>query len=334
MRGRAQIQTYGQFVGGGGFSSNVARFLSGGLNVNTLRTNNLLRKEEWVDLDTAVVDIARQRLTVVSDLQERGLTQPLGGLGTLISQYEAQSDMTPANIDMAGVTPGEEDDVTFDLRSVPVPIVHKDFRLNIRRLEASRRLGDSLDVTQAQVATRRVVDALESMVIRGSNVTVEGAKIYGYTTHPDRQTGTAIGGWSKIQNIYPTVLDMIRKANGVRAYGPFVLYVAGDVWPDLLNVYEDGSGETARDRILRIPNLDDVKAADEIPSGEAVLVQMAKDTVDLAIAQDIVTVEWEAFGGMISNFKVMCAMVPRIKSDMSGRLGIVHFTGLNAPIAP
>jgi len=318
----AQVQSIRQFSG------NAAALLAGGLNINKLRTNNLLRKEEWVELDTAVVDIARQRLVAIADLQARGLTQPLGGLGTLISQYEAQSDMTPANIDMAGVAPGEEDDVTFDLRSVPVPIVHKDFRINIRRLEASRRLGDSLDVTQAQVATRRVTDALEGMLFRGSNVTVEGAKIFGYTTHPNRKTGTAKGGWSNIANVYPTAIDMLRDANSVRAYGPFVLYVAGDVWPDLFNVYEDGSGETARDRILRIPEIQEVKPADELPSGQAVLVQMTKDTVDLAIAQDIATVEWDSMGGMISHFKVLCAMVPRIKGDMSGRLGIIHYTGL------
>ncbi|TMV49369.1 hypothetical protein FE783_12700 [Paenibacillus mesophilus] len=310
------------------FAANAAqKLLKAGMNVNALRTNGLLRKEEWVELDREVVSIARARLIGIADLQALGLTQPLGGLGTLISQYEAESDMTPANIDMSGVARGEEDDQEFDLRSVPIPIVHKDFRINIRRLEASRRLGDSIDTTQAGTASRRVSDGLEGMLFRGAGVTVQGNTIYGYTSHPDRNTGTAVGVWSTIANIYPTVLDMVKKAHADHMYGPYMLYVAGDVWPDLLAVHDDGSGQTALDRVKRIPNLRDVKAADELPDGNLVLVQMTKSVVDLAIAQDIATVEWQTEGGMVTNFKVMAAMAPRLKSDYDGRCGIVHYTG-------
>lgn len=304
------------------------------MGVNALRTNNLLRKQEWVELDKAVVDIARQRLVGIADLQRLGLTLSLGGLGTLISQYEAQSDMTPADITMSGIASAEKDSVDFDLRSVPVPIVSKEFDINIRRLEASRRLGDSIDVTQGTVASRRVADGLESLLFSGAGVSVDGNAIYGYTTHPDRNTGTATGPWSVIANIYPTVLDMIRDMHADRMWGSYMLYVAGDVWPDLLQVYDDGSGETARDRVLRIPQLTEIKPADELSSGEAVMVQMSRDTVDLAVAQDIATVEWATRGGMITNFLVFACMVPRLKSDHSGRMGIVHYSGLRPVAGP
>lgn len=304
--------------------------LSSGLSTNALRTNALLRKEEWVEFDTVVVDIARQRLTAAADLQSRGLVHPLGGLGTLVSQYEAQSDMTPANIDMAGVTPGEEDDVEFDLRSVPIPIIHKDFRINIRRLLASRKLGDSVDTTQAAVSSRRVADGIENMIFYGAGITVDGNAIFGYTNHPNTNLGAAVNApaaFVAIANIYPTILNMIADAQADNYYGPYVLYVAADAYMNMLQVYNDGSGQTALERALKIPNLQDIKPADELANGELVLVTMVRDVVDLAVAQDVTTVQWDSLGGMMVHFKVLSALAPRVKSDHSGRSGIVYYTG-------
>ena len=319
---KATVQDFKQFA------SNAERFLASGLSINSLRTNNLLRKEEWVELDTALLQVAQERLTGIEDLRARGLIHNLGGLGTLLSQWESQSDMTDAQIDMGGDTAGQEDTIEFKLHSVPVPIVHKDFRLNIRRLEASRRLGEGLDVTQGTVAARKVAEALESMLFNGAGLTVDGNAIYGYTTHPDRNTGTATGSWATIANIYSTVLNMIRDAQTDRMFGPYYLYTAGNVWPDLLQVYDDGSGQTARDRVLGIPGLEDVRVSERLEDGEAVLVQMTRDTIDLAVAQDIVPVEWSTVGGMISHYKVMAVMVPRLKVDQGGRMGLVHYSGL------
>lgn len=326
MTDNAKIQTPKSF------GTNALSLLQNGLKTNNLRTNNVLRKQEWQELDTRLVELARMRLNAVADLRDAGLTVPLGGLGTTVSQYEAVSDMTEANIDMSGVTPGEQDDVEFDLRSVPVPIIHKDFSLNIRRLEASRRLGDSVDFTQGEIAMRRVLDAEEGMVFRGANVQVDGARIYGYTTHPNRITGVAPGGWANINNIYATVLEMIKDAQDDHQYGPFNLYVSGDMWNYLAQRYDDGSGQTALQAINNIREINSIKPSDQLSAGSAVLVQMSRNTVDLAIAQDVTTLEWDDYGGMQFNFKVMSAMVPRIKADANGRLGIVHYTGLDAPV--
>ena len=312
------------------FASNAAILLQNGMNVNALRTNNLLRKDEWVELDQVVVDVAKERLIAVEDLRSRNLVHPLGGLGTLFSEYEAQSDMTDATIDMSGVSPGEEDSTEWDLRAVPVPVIHKDFRIDIRRLEASRRLGNGVDFTQARVAARKVAEGAEKLVISGSGIKVDNKQIYGYRNHPNLISAAIATGkqWNSIANIYPGVLDMVSDAHGVNHYGPYILYVAKDVWPQLLAVYDDGSGQTARDRLLKIPQLEDVKPLDLLPDGEAVLVQMSRETVDLAIAQDLVTVEWNTMGGFVSHFKVLMVLTPRVKADYDGRLGVVRRTGV------
>lgn len=308
-------------------NSFMHQMLGNGMNVNALRTNALLRKDEWIAYDTTVIDVARGRLNGVADLQAKGLILELGGLGTLVSQYEAQSDMTEADINMAGVTPGEEDSVEFDLRSVPIPIIHKDFRVNIRRLEASRKMGDAIDTTQAAVAARKVADMNENMLFNGAGITVDGNSIYGYTNHPKRNTGT-LKTWDATTNqgnIYNDVLDMIEDAQDVHYYGPYTLYVASDRWAPMLSIYGDGSGQKPLDRILGIPQIEAVKVSDALAEGSAVLVQLTADVVDLAVGQDITTVQWDSLGGMQVHFKVMNAMAPRIKYDYNDACGIVHY---------
>jgi uncharacterized linocin/CFP29 family protein len=320
----AQVSEPRAFQGGGIPSA----FLASGLNVNSLRTNALLRHEEWLELDRAVVDVARQTLVGIADLRQYGLVQPLGGLGTLLSGYEQMSDMTDANVDMSGVVPGEEDRDGFNMVSVPVPITHKDFRINIRTLEASRRLGDGLDVTQAQVATRKVSEMLESMLFNGSTIKVNANSIYGYTTHPSRNTGSATGDFGTISNIYSTVLAMMNALMQDGYYGPYGFYASPNQYADMLQVYSDGSGQSALQRILaNLPQVKFIKPAIKLADGALVMPQLSRDVVDIAVAQDIVNVQWSEEGGMTSRFKVMAAMAPRIKSDAEGHSGIAHYTG-------
>jgi uncharacterized linocin/CFP29 family protein len=307
-------------------------WVNGRINVNALRTNDTLRKEEWVELDTAVVDIARQRLTGIADLNAAGLVLRLGSIGTTISQYEKQSDMTDANVDMAGVTPGQEDRVTFELVSVPVPVIHKDFRVNIRHLEASRSLGQSIDVTQATVAARKVSDKLESILFDGDDgIVVNGNGLSGYTNDSARNTGTG-SDWGTITNIYTDVNAMISDAEADNMFGPYVLYVAKTQFGQMRALYTDGAPESAYDRVLRglggPANLTAIKPADVLTAGECVLVQMTREVVDLAVAMDVSTIEWDNMGGLVKHFKVWAIMVPRIKSDKDGRSGIVHYTGI------
>src|SRR5690606_33206914 len=94
-------------AGLGGNSRNAsgsvaARMLQSGFNVNALRTNGTLRKDEWIQYDTAVVEVARKRLGAVADLLNAGLRYNLANaLGTTRVEWETVSDMDPADITMS-----------------------------------------------------------------------------------------------------------------------------------------------------------------------------------------------------------------------------------------
>ena len=329
MKGKnAHVSSPNAFMAGAS-QSLIANFIANDFDVNALRTNGLLREDEWKALDTTVVGVARKRLAGIADLRARNLTHNLGGLGVLTSEWENASAMTDADVDMSGETPGREDSVAFTTQGVPVPIIHKGYRINIRRLMASRKLGQSIDTVQAAEASRRVVLKLEDILFNGYTLKNDGYSVYGYTTFPNRLRTNIDTAWdASSPDIVGDVIHMVETAADAGFYGPFVLYVPSNYWSVLQEDYDTYKDGTWYDRLLRIREIEDVKVSDVIESDEVVMVQMTPDVVDLAMGQDISNVEWNSMGGMVQHMKVMGAMVPRLKSteDEDGNTvaGIVH----------
>ncbi len=301
----------------------------GKLNVNAMRTFTTLRKDEWKELDDAVVDVARATLVGVDDLRNAGLVFPLGSIGTTIAEYEKQSDMSAADVDMLGVTAGEEDVLAFTLVGVPVPVIHKGFRLTARQLAASRDRGSGLDTMTATVAGRRVSDKLEDILFNGaSEINVNSQELYGYTTEPNRNTLSATGDWGTIANIPKDINRLVSAAESDNYRGPFTLYVSTTQWGEMRAEFTDGSGQTAMDRAIKNqPRITAIKEAASL-TDEAVLVQMTRDVIDLAVSVDIQTVEWSQLGGALTRFRVWAIMAPRVKSDANGASGVAHMSSI------
>jgi len=335
----ANVNAAGQVMGTGRLNLNAQRpYLNEqgqprivGNNGKPLVANDgaLLRYDEWKDIDTEVVKVATDRLVGVRDLQARGLIHNLGSIGITLSQWEEESDMTAADVSMSGITEAEGDTPAWNLRNVPVPIFHKDFQMNIRRLEASRMVGESLDVTAASIAARRVSERSEDMLFAGEPIVVQGNNLYGYTNLPGRNQVDLDTNWDAIaQNGNGTIIDdvnaMLQAARDDKHFGPFVLYVPTGYEFKLDEDYSDQYPRTVRDRIEALTGIERVEVADRLAANNVVLVQMTRDVVDLAIAQPISTIQWSTQGGMVENFKVMACWAARLKSDYDGRAGIVH----------
>lgn len=295
--------------------------------VAALRTNDLLREDEWKAMDDVVVQVARTRLGAIDDLRSAGLTRALGGLGVLIDQYEQVSDIDAAEQSMMGVTEGQRDQAEFTLKQVPVPITFRDFQFHLRQLEASRRGNSAIDMTNAELAARVVAEKLEATLFLGSTVKIDGATLYGYTNHPNRITGSLSGtGWAGTGDAVADVIAMIAAAEAQNYFGPFMLYVPVAYNAHLRTDVSASYGKTKRERLLEIDSLSGIRGTSNLTGNSAVLVQMTRDVVDLAVAQDITTVQWEDKGGFVSNFKVMAAIAPRVKDTAAGATGVVHYT--------
>lgn len=317
-----------------GFGSVAANLLASGFSVSSLRTLDVLRKDEWEKFDERLVEIARERLVGVADLFGAGLTFDLPNpLGTTILEWEDVSDMDPAEVSMSGVTRGQNDRVKFNLNQLPIPIVHKDFFINIRALEASRNRGVPLDLTQLETASRKVSELNEQILFNGAAITVSGNTIQGYTTATNRNTGSLTGDWSLLAQtgeiIVKDVLAMIAAAKADNMFGNFWLYIP-TTYDDKLNEdYKANSDKTIRQRLLEIEQITSIRFSTNLAdggAGEVLLVQISRETVDMVDGMQPTNVQWETHGGMVFNFKVMSIMVPRIKNDQLLRSGIVHYS--------
>lgn len=297
-----------------------------------LTVNSLLRKLEWEELDAAVVSAAKTRLTALDMLRRRGLTARLGGLGTLVSQWNVSSAVTAATVNLTGQGKGENDLPEYLLKGVPVPVIFKEFSIGARHLDASRRLGDSIDVTAGAEAGRVVAEMIESLIIDGStSISLNGDSIAGLTSHASRNTDTAAnyggGDWGTISNVTPTVAGMIAAANGDGFYGPFGILVHPTQYNQAaLSFYTDGSGQTALQRVQMLANIAEVQMCATLAAGEVVLFEMSRNVVDWAEALALQTLEWASGDGMTSHFKVMAVGTPRVKADYDGKSGVVHAT--------
>lgn len=305
------------------------------ININNvatpIHTNALLQKDEWITLDSAVRQVATTRLNGIMDLRNAGLVYNAGDLGSTLAEWEAVSDMTEASANMSGVATSENDTPAFSTDGAPIPIIRKDFMINIRRLTASRRSGASIDTVAAQTAARLVAEKSETMLFNGLSIKAGTYTVYGYTNHPQRNTYTMSYDWALSgttgANVLEDVRGMVDAAKTDRHYGPYVLYIPQGYESKMTEDYSSSKGDnTIRQRIESMDDISAVRVSDTLSADNVVLVQMTSDVVDLAIAQDVTTVQWERGDGMQTNGAVMAAWVPRIKPDYNDRLGVVHGT--------
>ena len=329
--GEAAVQLAGQLLGG---SPAIARaLLAGNMDPQALRPmgrNASLRKDEWKLMDDALVAISTQRLVGWSDLVSRGLTYTIGnGLGTTVLEYETESDMNDAVLNMTGDAAGANDALNFEIGYLPLPIIHKDFQIPIRKLHASRRQGVSLDTAQTTTAGRKVSEKIEEILFVGASTYKFGSgTLYGYLDHPSRNTVSLSTGWTASgADPVSDVLSMKQASIDAKHYGPWVLYVPTAYETALDEDFSTAKGDlTIRQRILNIEGIQAVRVADKLTAANVVLVEMQPDTIRGVIGMQPQILEWETVGGLILNYKVMAIMIPQIRADQDGNCGIVHLS--------
>lgn len=289
-----------------------------------------LRRDEWKQLDQALMPIADTRLVGINDLISNGLVYNLGNaMGTTVLEYHDVSDAMEAVLTMDGVTRGKGDRPVFNSTYLPIPILHADYEINARALEASRSLGNPLDTTSAERAGRKVGELLESLLFTARSYTFGGGTIYSYLNFPDRNIVSLGTNWDASGVTGANIVDMVRKMKqasiDARHYGPWILYIPTAYETKMDEDYSSSKGSnTIRERILKVAGIKDVKVIDTLTANNVVLVQMTPDVVRLVRGLPLTNVEWQTEGKFINKYKVMTIQVPQIRADQDGHCGIVH----------
>lgn len=304
------------------------RLLQSNMSVNALRTLGTLQKDEWIAFDNAVIEVARKRLVLVQELMSRGLTYNLDNpLGHTSLEWEKVSDMEGAIITMSGLSQSQNDRVVYDLDSMPIPIIHKDWNMNLRTLLASRNKGLGLDVTQAQYASRKVSETIESIFFDGATVLGSNRPIYGLRSAPYRNTGNLTESWMTAsgKDIVKDYLAMQGALVEDNMYGPYILFIPTQVGVRFGEDYNEDSDKTIVSRLMELEGLAGIKVSKDLPINEVILVQLTSDVIEVVNGMSPTTVEWETHGGFMVNFKILAIQLPRIRNDFVNQSGIAHY---------
>lgn len=303
--------------------------------VRVANTPGLLRREDWVELDKAIVQQAVQRLKLVQDIRGAGLNYSIpNGMGKTMLETEVMSDTMEASISMDGLRKGPADRAEFDIKHLPLPLVHKDFFISARQLAASRNGGSPFDTTMGGQAGRRVAELVEKLTSGTyGTFTYGGGQVQGLTNFVDRNTQVItapdITAWTPDTTVND-VLNMRDKLRLDNMFGPYGLYHSAD-WDIYMDKdYRDVSSVlslTLRERLAKLAGISWIKSLDYLGtqgSFNLVLVQMTSDVIRMVLGQDFTTIQWESSGGMQINFKVFCILVPQLRSDFAGQCGVCH----------
>lgn len=365
--GRAQGSVAGRIQANGKLNLNMLRpwlgddgetyvtlqkkpFPKGGLGANQkmsdfllnkrIQANGTLRRDEWKQLDDAVMEVARQRLGGIDDLISNGLTYNLGNaLGTTVLEWHDVNDPLEAKVTMDGINRTANDGLEYQTNYLPIPIIHVDYEINERLLAASRNMGNPMDTTLAEKAARRLNEKLEAMLFTditygfGAHDDRNRNKIYSYINFPDRDAVNLSIPWDHsaitAAGILQDVQEMKAAAIASRHYGPYMLYVPTAYETVLDNDYTttvNGTTLTIGERIKKIRNIKDIKVIDTLPADTVLLVQMTSDVVRLVRGMGVQNVQWKEEGQFITKYKVMTIQVPQIRSDQNGKTGIVQLS--------
>src|SRR5690554_676140 len=297
-----------------------------------------LRRDEWIQLDEALLGIAEQRLTGTNHLIGAGLSFTLGNaMGTTVLEYHNVGDALVAELSMDAVTRTKGDRQEFDSVFLPIPIIHVDWEINQRALENSRRLGNPLDTSMTERAGRKVMEKQEEMLFTDTNYSYGGGTIYSFLNFPQRihpggtgdQQIANISDWASAlvsgEEIVDEVLEMKQASITNHFYGPWDLFIPTNFETKLDQDYSDAKGtNTIRERILKISGVENIVVVDKLPDSNVVFVQRSTDVIRIVQGLALQNLQDQTEFGFVNKFKTLSIQVPQIRADQNGRTGLVH----------
>lgn len=340
----AQISTLKE-LGGGSFA---AKLLANGMDIEKVRQNgtggltanaNTLTYEELRLVDKAVIDAARPRLTFISDCREAGMIIPINGLEASYYTIDAASDMNDAELAMRAGHKTNRDVTQLTRTNIPLPIIHKDFDLDARMVNETRRMGRPLDLTNVAIASAKVAEKAEELCLVGTTYIIDGNTLYGVYGHTSINSVTlsTYGNWDASAGngalILACVNAMIQASITDNCYGPWGLYIP-TAYASTLNklIGTSASGVTVGEQLMNLIGFQNgplakalkfVRPHAKLTANTICLVPLDPLQVQVIEGLQITVVPWSPDGGLTLSFKVMAIYVPVVRTAADGKTGIV-----------
>lgn len=299
------------------------------------RANSALPVDSWEEMDSAVYRGEDNVLVLADDLRAAGLTDDASIYDEELT-WQVADTSHDATISMSPETETDEGAPSYKKQGVPLPIIHADYSIGMRQ-RGPRGVAASgdLDTLNAYGSSYVVNRTFENMLLYGWGPTIgqkdhtnEGYSLYGLTNFPGAGSGTVRDWGTDPTYAREDIRNMIYQLKNEQNHAPgatgYWLYLATDLEDHLEDIVDQQSGDTVRDRISSLSGLSRVAMLDTLPAGAALMFRPTEDVIDIAIAEDLQTVQWD--NPFRDHYKVMLSATPRIKSTYQGDTGITYWT--------
>ena len=304
-----------------------------------LRSNASLPDELWKHLDQTIVDVRRRSKGMYNYIRDRGLTTSVPMESEVIYWHKVKS-RGQAHINMQPEVEEDETSATYTRTGTVLPIIMDQFSLSTMREnpvpgKEMNFTRDDIEDYLVENSTENMLNTIENMIFNGAPGvgTVEGMEVDGLLTHPDRNTGTLSDWNADTGTIRSDVRNMIQdlKDDEFRPDSTeYVLWVSANLEDALNDADPEGTGDfLVRDRLenhAEIGGGDNIRVSYYMPDDTALLMKPTSNVMDLAIGEDIQTIQWSDDLGFRDSWFMFGCMTPRIKSTMDGQCGIAHYT--------
>ena len=261
---------------------------------------NPLNDQEWENIKTVVIEVARKRLVGRRVVDLHG---PLGpGVQTIVHDHFAGTQ-----IGRIGLLGEEESDPIRSVRreSGIIPLIYKDFILHWRDIETSRQAGTPLDAAAAAAAAAFCADAEDDLIFNGNaEMGYEGLMVV------DGRRTMKRRNWAEPGNPFADVVDATHAMVEEGFYGPYAMVVSPVLYTQMHQVHP-GTGVIEIEHIRQLVT-DGVYQSALIEDGFGMIVATGTQNFDLAVAQDL-NVAYLGAQNMNHPFRVFESVYLRIK---------------------
>lgn len=148
----------------------------------------ILTEEEILYVENKVLETFRYQLVA------RKLFPVINAPDSKFYRFYDESDPSEAVIDMDGKAQSDDfpEKTAHDIKR---PVIHKEFLLNWRDIDISRRQGPSILDDSIRTATRMVAEVEDRLLLSGECATWSALGIEGLATATGRNTDAADGNW-------------------------------------------------------------------------------------------------------------------------------------------
>jgi hypothetical protein len=304
-------------------------------------TNTTLFKEEWKEIDETIARVRNLQLNFVNWLIEKGCVINIAdGLGATQYEWQNISGLSGADLSMDGLKQSDTDRVEYGSKTIPLPIVSKNWRVDARFLASSRRKGLKMDTYLAAEAARCVTEYIENMTVLGTgSFKFGGDTLFGLLDSPDVKaidTSTNPGlftqAWDDPMNtgagILADLTAMVEAARSQRRNGKLTLWLPAKYETALAQDYTANYPKTIATRLMETGFLEAIKYSPIFTTvngkDQAVLIEPRIENIAIINGMPVRDFEWQSLGGWVMEHKIAGIYVPLIRKDGGGMSGIVR----------